>query len=369
MYKFFEVRNFRCFHELTLNNLELINVIAGKNNVGKTAFLEAMYLHCGAYNPALTLNLNAFRGIETFKIEPGRWTESPWDLLFYQFEINKDIELRGEDTVTGHRSLRLKVLREPDELAAMPHFARRRPETNKTSIGFGQFPELPATSETAKILRLEYRQDQQQSSYNLILDPTGIHVEPIPPAPPFPAFFLPARLRIPAIEDAEHFGKLEIVRKQDLVLQALQVVEPRLKRLAMVILAGQPVLHGDIGAARLIPLPVMGEGLVRLASLILKIGNAANGVILVDEIENGLHHSILPSVWRVIGEAALAFNTQVFATTHSLECIVAAHRAFSESGHYNFRLHRLERVNDKIHAVTYDQETLEAAIETGLEVR
>lgn len=44
MYKFFEVCNFRCFHELTLNNLELINLIAGKNNVGKTAFLEAMFL-------------------------------------------------------------------------------------------------------------------------------------------------------------------------------------------------------------------------------------------------------------------------------------------------------------------------------------
>jgi AAA15 family ATPase/GTPase len=109
--------------------------------------------------------------------------------------------------------------------------------------------------------------------------------------------------------------------------------------------------------------------MARLASLVLAIGNAPKGVVLVDEIENGLHHSILPKVWRAIGEVARQFNTQVFATTHSLECIMAAHRAFSESERYDFRLHRLERINETIRAVTYDQETLEAAIETGLEVR
>jgi len=66
---------------------------------------------------------------------------------------------------------------------------------------------------------------------------------------------------------------------------------------------------------------------------------------------------------------ARQFHTQVFATTHSLECIVAAHKAFTESGVYDFRLHRLDRVKETIRAVTYDQETLAAAIETGLEVR
>jgi len=113
----------------------------------------------------------------------------------------------------------------------------------------------------------------------------------------------------------------------------------------------------------------MGGGMERLASLVLVIGTIPNGVVLVDEVESGLHYSILPKVWRAIGEVARQFNTQVFATTHSLECIVAAHRAFSESERYDFRLHRLDRDKESISAVTYDQETLEAAIETGLEVR
>jgi len=361
MYQSFKVRNFRCFRDLNLTDLERVNLIAGVNNVGKTALLEAMFLHCGAYNPELTLRVNAFRGIETVKLELGQWTETPWDSLFHQFDITKTLELAGENTVTGQRFLRLKVLREPSELARIVQRVREE-------LGPQESHKVLDTSETAKVLQLEYQKKGQHGSYYMILDQKGVRVEPTPPAPPFPAFFQGARMRVPSKQDAERFGRLEIQEKQDVLLRVLQLIEPRLKRLAMVVVAGEPILHGDIGAG-LMPLPLMGEGMVRLASLVLHIGNAPKGVVLVDEIENGLHHSALPKVWRAIGEVARQFNTQVFATTHSLECIVAAHRAFSESERYDFRLHRLERIGETIRAVTYDQETLEAAIETGLEVR
>ncbi|MGB9902573.1 hypothetical protein [Methanothrix sp.] len=67
---------------MKLTDLDQVNLIAGKNNVGKTALLEAIFLHCGAYNPELTLRVNAFRGIEAIKIELPGWTETPWDALF-----------------------------------------------------------------------------------------------------------------------------------------------------------------------------------------------------------------------------------------------------------------------------------------------
>ena len=360
MYESFEVQNFRCFRELTIANLERVNLIAGMNNVGKTALLEAMFLHCGAYNPSLALRLNAFRGIETVKIKLGQWVEPPWDSLFHQFDVSRSIVLAGENTVTSRRSLRLSVVREPLELSRITQFS-----DSDTDVSEG----LLSTSEIAKVLGLEYEEGEQRGSFHMILDRKGIHTEPIPPTPPFPAFFQGARMRTPFSDEAERFGNLEIRGQQDVLLQVLQLIEPRLSRLAMVVVAGEPMLHGDIGMGRLVPLPVMGEGMVRLASLVLHIGNAPNGVVLVDEIENGLHHSILPKVWRAIGEVAREFNAQVFATTHSLECIVAAHKAFAESGLYDFRLYRLERGEETIRAVTYDREALEAAIETGLEVR
>ncbi|MGB9902572.1 AAA family ATPase [Methanothrix sp.] len=143
---------------------------------------------------------------------------------------------------------------------------------------------------------------EQSQSYYLILDAKGIHSAPIPPPPPFPAIFLPARGRIPIAEDASRFGKLELIGQQDLVLKALQVIEPRLRRLAVVVVGEVPVIHGDIGLGRLIPLPLMGEGMARLTSLVLAIANTPKGVVLVDEIENGLHHSVLPKYGGPLGK-------------------------------------------------------------------
>jgi hypothetical protein len=360
MYRSFKVSNFRCLAELSLTGLERFNLIAGVNNVGKTALLEAMFLHCGAYNPELILKVNAFRGVERIKLEFGRGLETPWDSLFNNHNISRAIELEGENKGTVNRSLRLKMVRRPDELAKVGQFilhGQDKPESGAIS------------SEAVQVLELEYKAGKQSGKYHMILGPKGLQTEPIPPPPPFPGFFLTARGRIPLAEDAERFGKLEISGQQNVLLKALKVVEPRLLRLAVVVTGGAPMMHGDIQMDRLLPLSFMGEGMVRLASLVLAIGNAQKGVVLVDEIENGFHHSILPKVWQVVAEAARQFDTQVFATTHSLECIVAAHRSFAESENYDFSLHRLEQRKETIHAITYDQETLAAAIETGLEVR
>lgn len=360
MYESFEINNFRCFRKLTISDLERINLIAGANNAGKTALLEALFLHCGAYNPEMTMKINALRGIEIVKIELGMWTETPWDLIFHQFDISQDIKLAGEDKSTGRRLLRLKIVRDPLELAKIKDFLPYSSNNSKKAI---------SSSESAQVIELEFEELQRQGKYYLIANLKGIRTEPIPPSPPFPAFFQGARIRTPFKDEAERFGKLQLQRKDDVLLKVLQLIEPRLRNLTMVVVAGEPIIHGDIGLKRPLPLPIMGEGMVRLVNLVLLIGNAPNGVVLIDEIENGIHHSIMSKIWQAIGEVAREFNTQIFATTHSLECIIAAHRAFQEQGIYDFRLHRLDRSKDTIKVVTYDQETLETSIETGLEVR
>ena len=69
MYKSFNITNFKCFRKISLDYLRRVNLIAGMNNVGKTALLEALFLHCGAYKPELILTVNAFRGIEKIQVE------------------------------------------------------------------------------------------------------------------------------------------------------------------------------------------------------------------------------------------------------------------------------------------------------------
>ena len=362
MYTSFTVKNYRCFDSLTVEPLGEINLISGKNNIGKTTLLEALFLHCGAYNPSLALRVDAFRGIEAFKVELFKQAAVPWISIFRGFDISKIVELAGENTQTGSRLLQLRAIRdlstvEPLEFEGLYSFVSE------------DIKAPPSASEPRQILELSYESKEGKGSVYLVLDSRGIHPMPLPPPPPFPAFFQGDRVRIPLPEEAERFGQLEIAGKQDVLLQVLRIIEPRLKRLAVIVTAGQPAIHGDIGMGRLVPLPVMGGGITRLTSLVLHIGNATKGVALIDEIENGLHYSVLPSVWLAVAEAAREFGTQVFATTHSLECIKAAHEAFAGNDTCDFRLHRLEKIDERIRAVTFNRKQLATAIATDLEVR
>lgn len=231
----------------------------------------------------------------------------------------------------------------------------------------------PQISVRARVLRLECEEKKGKSKYDLIWDPVepsgSPFIRPTPPEPPFPAFLLPGWGHIPSEEDAKLFGKLEITKKQDVLVQFLRIIEPNLEDIRVLYTSGKPMFYGDLGEDRLFPLYLMGEGMVRLASLVLRIANAPKGVLLVDEIENGLHHSIHQKLWMALAGVARDQDTQIFATTHSLECIKAAHKAFTEENTYDLRVHRLERTKKGIKAVTYDREDLEFAFKKGLELR
>lgn len=360
MYKSFTVKNFRLFGDLKISDLKRVNLIAGVNNVGKTALLEALFLHCGATNPELTFTLDALRGIGSVKVELRPQAHPPWDSIFKGFDTSKEVRLVGQDDQSGRRVLQLRTVRDPDALRAIEAPVGESLETAPAPL---------PSAEAVHVLELEDQGDAAARKYHLLLGPRGIRAQPIPPPPPFPAHFEGARMSLNPPQLAERFGNLQLRGQEHVLFDALRFIEPRLTRLVMVVRGESPLLHGDIGTGLLIPLPFMGGGMVRLATLILSIANAEGGVVLIDEIENGLHHSALPNVWRAVADAAEQVNAQVFATTHSRECILAAHRAFSERDSYDFRLHRLEVVDGAVRALTLDQEALEGAIDMGLEIR
>ena len=361
MYKAFRVRRFRCFEDLSVDGLERINLIAGVNNVGKTALLEAVFLHCAAYNPEMVLRIDGFRGVAAARVEFGRLGHSPWELVFNRFDTAKTVVLEGQNTVSGRRVLELRTVGESEvaKIVGVPPLMGAE-EGERAAIPMAQ------------VLELRYEEDERKGVSHLVLDSQGIRVQPFPPPPPFPAYFISTRsfaAREAAREDVQLYGQLEIRGEHEQILEVLRMIEPRLRRVAAIAIGKEVILHGDLGWGPMLPLPVMGEGIVRLAALIVRIASARDGVVLLDEFENGLHYAALPLVWRAVRDVARRFNVQVLTTTHSRECIVAAHQAFSETFPYDFRLYRLDRVDDAISAVMYDQETLAAAIETGLEVR
>ena len=360
MYTSFQVSDFRCFGRLRIDELGLVNLIGGKNNVGKTALLEALFVHSGAPNPELVLGLDALRGIGELRIRPRRAHEVLWPSLFKEFDTSRVIELVAEYGRGRRRTVKLREVSETD--AVDVHLDRLFPPKEDQIF--------LSTEATSRVLQVSYEDEGEKPQVRYIKIEDGrARIRPRPTDPSAPAYFLPAHAWPDLPRLADQFGQLEINKREDVLKDALKVIEPELHKLSVVVIGEVPVIHGDIGLERLVPLPLMGGGIVRLATLILAINSAENGIIMVDEIENGIHHSVLHNMWRVVAEAARESNTQVFATTHSLECVTAAHEVFSTTGPDDFRLHRLDRDADEIRTVTYGGSSLSAAIDSDLEVR
>ena len=149
----------------------------------------------------------------------------------------------------------------------------------------------------------------------------------------------------------------------------MSVLEPAIRAVRLLSHGGVSMIHLDLGLKRFLPLAHTGEGMVRLADLLIALASAKNGVVLIDEFENGLHYSALGKMWEATAEFAERFNTQVFATTHSLECIRAAHETFAHR-EYAFRLFRLQREEDRsVSSKVFSKDAVAAALKTELELR
>lgn len=357
MLKSFSIKNFRCFQDFTIKPLGRINLITGVNNVGKTALLEGGFLFAGATNPQLAMSINAFRGIEVFEIKSDLQSETPWNSLFFGFDEDAKITIIGEDEKLGIRSLNMQIQRKESELVM-----KRVPDKKREGFMLSEL--------TGKSLELEFINESKKSiKSKMTLEDKGIKVNSPSVPIPYPAIFLSAKPKNTNVVDAKRYSEMEKIGKENMVLNVLKHVEPKLRRLAVTLTAGEPMISGDIGIKRLLPLAMMGEGMTRVCSLVLAIANSQNGIAFIDEIENGIHHSIMDKIWIGVFETAKQFNTQIFATTHSRECVIAAHNVFSKSNEDDFLLHRLDKIDGKIEAKTYDRKILEAALKTDLEIR
>src|SRR5829696_7564922 len=106
VYRSFSITNFRCFRELKVPRLERVNLFAGKNNVGKTALLEAIFLQLAPNNPELALRVNLLRGVEQFETD----ATDLWGWLFFQQRIADTIRLESQSDEKLRRSLEMRLV-------------------------------------------------------------------------------------------------------------------------------------------------------------------------------------------------------------------------------------------------------------------
>lgn len=322
-----DIHQFKAFQQLKIETLRQVNVIVGANNVGKTALLEAV-----------------------------------------------DMALPGKPDRCSHGFFR-------DVSASPPASAGHQDWKNYTlpigqarvgSIGLqvaGKWLGVGFGEVNPRWCHADMERVQREALFNKVFRTTYRDIR-LPEENAFAHTLVQAWPCSP-IELTSIF-ETAILRSdmETRIEQSLAELDARIKTLRSQQPPGRErQIYVDIGAPQKIPLVQLGQGAQKLVMLASKAALAEGGVLLVDEIDVGFHHGYLERLWQAVFAMARDLKVQVFATTHSYECIKAAAKVASQIEGDQLALHRLERHGADIRCITGTEDTLVAAMEAGFEVR
>ncbi|MDY7010293.1 MAG: AAA family ATPase [Planctomycetota bacterium] len=351
-----EIRNFKCFKSLYLPELSRVNIVGGANNVGKTALLEALFMFHDRRSPGIFLKHFHWRGLDLVRSDP----EAVWAPYFYDFDLGHPFEIKlKRDGEIETAKYEFNPVFSPMRSNGASSQESEGPVNTREESPLGSVGITYINSDGRKTVAHSYMEDNQAKLEFGSSQPYARS-----------AFLVPARNRPPAEEEAKRLSKVKELKKDKMVEDFLQIIAPGLSDLQVSTAMIKPTIYCDIGLPRLVPVAYAGDGLTRLLSIILDMVNAPGGVVLVDEVENGIHYSVQEKFWIALDKAAKELDCQIIATTHSHESLMAAHSAFAtDLFEPQFRYIRLEKIGEEIKAKTYTHEMLGIALEAHLEVR
>jgi hypothetical protein len=354
----FEVKGFRAFKDLRIERLGRVNLIVGKNNVGKTSLLEAIQLYASQGNPALIWEQLTSRD-EMQRRSNGSRAAVISELL----SSLRHLFLERPDLVRRHvTTMKLGPVDSPDSMLTLS--VDRLPD--RTAIG------LDTGTVARTIPMLTIRIGKHPATHYPIEQTAPDTLLQLAPSPLQVLFvlaheFTPARL-------SELWDRVALTGVERNILDALRIIAPGVEGIGFV--AAPTGTAGDripivriAGMDEPIPLRSLGGGIQRMLGIALALVNAKDGIVLVDGVENGLHYTVLPQLWRLIFETARRLNVQVFATSHSWECLEAFQQAAEDDRESEGLLIRLQLKGEEIVAVLVDEEHLGVATSERIEVR
>jgi AAA15 family ATPase/GTPase len=310
------IQNFRGFQDLSIAPLKRVNLIIGQNNTGKTAVLEALALMLA--DPLQDVG----RLPELFRHSGRNGDDDFWQWVFYNKDTTHEVIISGNMGTLGFFAVCLT--------------------SGKPSGAF-----LPIFNLSGRLVVMS-----TGGRMTAGLKTVAFSTRPTDPK-----------------QDAIDYNRVVVRRRKKQVETLLKKIEPRLESIETLQTGIQPLLYSDIGLSEMIPVTQMGQGFNRLLDIYSEIVAAEAKVLLIDEIENGIHHSVLETIWRGLFQAAREAGVQIFATTHSWECVLAADRAAREQMPYDLNLIRLDRVEDNIKATLIDAQAIGTAKELHWEMR
>lgn len=340
------IKGFRCFREVSLSPLGRVNVIVGDNGSGKTSLLEALFIMSGS-SPDLTIKTRAWRGIDSIEVtdDPQAAAEL-WGDLFHEFDRNRPIEMEANDTKTGRRRVVISGADQGDVLLA-PSTQSDKVMTRTAPISFEYI-----VNGNSKIIVPEF------TDKGLRLGATGL--------PTIKGRFMAANFS--AKEYARIFSALSQGKRDREIVDLLRSEFPRIENLSVEILGQDTMIFASAsGIPRKIPVVLLSAGINKLLCILLSIANLPGGVVMIDEIENGFYYERMPSIWRMIRDFAERYETQVFASTHSRECLVALSDVYADAPQ-DACLLRVEQHENTSHVLMFPGEMAFGALKFG-EVR
>lgn len=345
----FKIENYKAFENVDIQNIARLNLIGGKNNVGKTSLLEALFSIHDRLSIDILLKTFVWRSTTPFF----NLTQDVWSPAFYNYDTSKEIKFTLVDDTGKTERITFKIDK---------NFIPPQQQNIK------QLPNLSgqvATNKPRFALKFEVRSnDFKAQETNIYIAENGLlsaHHATLNINKNLPIVQFYSTKTFSAQRDSIGYGEITRNNIEKIVIDALHIIEPRLKSIVPIQIAeNQTILHGDIGLPSKVPLYYMGDGITRLLSYIIAIVTSANGVVLFDEIENGLHYSIHPSMWKVFYDLSKKFNVQIISNTHSIEMVKAFNQISLESKTNDFSYFELfqPKINGTISANYIDSETL-----------
>lgn len=312
------IKHFRGIDSLELQDLKKVNLIVGQNNTGKSTVLEAMFLLVGMSNPTLIPTINRFRGIN-------RIGESEFKYLFHKldFELSPSIEANLVDT-----SFR--------KLDIIPIFKKLSDSSQSIGDLNEEHSGISTNSAIQSVSGLDLRFSSKKkhsgrktghSSIKVVegevqLNPSKDYKEPLHGA----------LITSQGKEEGALQRVSELIKKkrEDVLVEALRKIEPGIQSIHAL---PEGIFLTVEGFSELIPSNISGDGLRRFLNIVATIAEKPNSIILIDEIENGLHFLSQQKLWETMISLASDYNNQLVITSHNIETIkyfAAAVQSFKE---------------------------------------
>jgi AAA15 family ATPase/GTPase len=358
MIKDIEINNFRCFDRLKVSGCKRINLISGKNNVGKTALLEAIFVNSMPTSGTL-FSIGEFRR-ESSSFSKA-FSEKMWDNLFFQQNVKYICSIA---TIFNDLSCKIVEISIIDKKLLLNNDLIPKYEIQHVYDDSDQFilsvnTKIDDLDSLQTIVFSRDRQLSREKKFNVTFNLKYLQN----------SSFIPSSQIFSSISLTKEFDKARLNEKDDEVLKAFQIIDSSIVAVESFSIP-EPTIYLRRQGEKRLPLSLFGDAMNRIAEIILKIINNQDSVLLIDEIENGIHHSSQIAFWDFLYKLADRLNVQIFATTHSLEMTEAFIKAGldRQDSAAHFELTRHEKTN-KIVAINRDLETLEYGISHHQEVR